>query len=165
MTPEQDRIFLAEAVLEAKLAAAAGEVPIGAVIVNAAGTILSRGRNAMESLQDATAHAEMTALREAARSLGSWRLDGCTLYASLEPCPMCAGAILGSRIARVVFGAWDRRLGACGTHWNIPGQNPIHRDIEVIGGLAQEECTGLLQDFFRELRNGTRLTSRKRRAL
>jgi len=163
MSPEQDLLFLEEAIREAHLAGSEGEVPIGAVIVSAEGEILARGRNAMEHRQDATAHAEMFALREAARRLDSWRLDGCTLYASLEPCPMCAGAILGSRIARVVFGAYDHRLGACGTHWNIPGENPIHRQVEVIGGLRQEECANLLRDFFRELREGTRPTSKARR--
>jgi tRNA(adenine34) deaminase len=161
MTP-QDRLFLGLAMDEARLAGEEGEVPVGAVLVKD-GQILSRARNAMERLQDATAHAEVRAISEASRARDSWRLDGATLYVSLEPCPMCAGAILNSRIARVVFAAHDHRLGACGTHWNIPGENPIHRQVEVEGGMLQEEGTGLLKSFFKELRLGVRETSRRRR--
>ena len=140
----------------------AGEVPIGAVVVSE-GLVIGRGRNRMEELQDATAHAEMFALREASKTLGSWRLDGCQLYASLEPCPMCAGAILHSRIGRVVYGAPDNRLGACRTHWAILERNPIGREIEVVDGVRGEESSALLRTFFRELREGSRLRSADRR--
>lgn len=162
MISDQDRVWLELALEEARAAAQEGEVPIGAVLV-LDGQILSKTRNAMERLQDATAHAEIRAISEASRARDSWRLDGATLYVSLEPCPMCAGAILNSRIARVVFAAHDHRLGACGTHWNIPGDNPIHRQVTVEGGCMQEEGAGLLKAFFRDLREGRRESSRKRR--
>lgn len=162
MISDQDRVWLELALEEARAAAQEGEVPIGAVLV-LDGQILSKARNAMERLQDATAHAEIRAISEASRARDSWRLDGATLYVSLEPCPMCAGAILNSRIARVVFAAHDHRLGACGTHWNIPVENPIHRPVTVEGGCMQEEGAGLLKVFFRDLREGRRESSRKRR--
>lgn len=140
----------------------AGEVPIGAVIAQG-DRILSESRNRMEELQDASAHAEILAIRQASAKLGSWRLDGCTLYASLEPCPMCAGAVLNSRIARVVYAARDRRLGACHTHWAILSRNPIGRDIEVLDGILGDESAGLLRTFFKDLREGRRERSRIRR--
>jgi tRNA(adenine34) deaminase len=146
----------------ARQAGEAGEVPIGAVVVQN-GAVIGRGRNRMEELQDATAHAEMFALREASISLGSWRLDGCQLFATLEPCPMCAGAILHSRIGRVVYGAPDKRLGACRTHWAILERNPIGREIEVVDGVLSEQSAELLRTFFRELREGTRARSADRR--
>jgi tRNA(adenine34) deaminase len=139
----------------------AGEVPIGAVVVRE-GVVIGRGRNRMEELQDATAHAEMFALREASRSVGSWRLDGCELFATLEPCPMCAGAILNSRIARVVYGAPDHRLGACRTHWAILERNPIGREIEVVDGVLAKDSADLLRGFFRALREGDRRSSSDR---
>jgi len=163
LSSETDLAFLDLAMGLARQAAEAGEVPIGALVTDADGQILSQAHNLMETRQDATAHAECLAIQAAAKALDSWRLDGCTLYVTLEPCPMCAGAILNSRIRRVVFGAWDHRLGACGTHWNIPSENPINRQVEVTGGLLQDECAGLLKTFFKELREGTRLSSRVRR--
>jgi tRNA(adenine34) deaminase len=163
LTLTSDLAFLGLTMDLARQAADAGEVPIGALVTNADGQILSKAHNLMETRQDATAHAECLAIQAAAKALDSWRLDDCTLFVTLEPCPMCAGAILNSRLGRVVFGAWDHRLGACGTHWNIPGENPIHRQVEVVGGLLQDECAGLLKSFFKELRDGTRLSSRVRR--
>lgn len=145
-------------------AADAGEVPIGALVVGPEG-LLGKGRNRMEELRDATAHAEILALREASRSLGQWRLDGLTLFATLEPCPMCAGAILNSRIARVVYAAPDHRLGACRTHWAILSQNPIGRSVEVVDGILEEPSAGLLKDFFRQLRNGQRSSSSERQSI
>ena len=139
----------------AREAGEAGEVPIGALVVRD-GAVIGRGRNRMEELQDATAHAEMFALREAASALGTWRLDGCQLFASLEPCPMCAGAVLNSRIGRVVYGAPDHRLGACRTHWALLERNPIGREVEVVDGVLGEESAQLLKSFFRELRTGER---------
>jgi len=146
-----DKKMMELAFREAELAYQAGEVPIGAVIVKEERPI-GRGRNAMESLKDPTAHAEMIAVTAACNSLGDWRLDGCTLYATLEPCPMCAGAILNSRIARVVFAARDHRLGACGSTMNILSENPINRSVVVEEGLMGEEGKLLLQQFFAEQR-------------
>lgn len=146
----------------AREAAADGEVPIGCVVVRE-GRILSEARNAMERLQDATSHAEIRAISGASRALDSWRLDGCTLYVTLEPCPMCAGAILNSRLARVVYGAGDPRLGACDTHFRILSDNPIHRPVEVEAGVRGEESAALLRSFFRDLRQGLRERSRVRR--
>lgn len=166
MTPaeETDRRFMERALELARLAAQVGEVPIGALVVRD-GRILGEARNAMESLQDASAHAEILALREASRALDSWRLEGCTLYATLEPCPMCAGAVLNARIDRVVYAARDRRLGACHTHWALLDQNPIGRKIEVVDGLMASESAALLKEFFRDLREGRREPSRIRRGL
>jgi tRNA(Arg) A34 adenosine deaminase TadA len=141
-----------------------GEVPIGALVVRG-DRILGEAKNAMETLQDASAHAEILAIRSASKTLDSWRLDDCTLYASLEPCPMCAGAVLNSRIARVVYAARDRRLGACHTHWALLDQNPIGRKIEVRDGLLAAESAALLQEFFRDLREGRRERSKVRHGL
>ena len=148
-----DRDFLQAALDLAREAGDAGEVPIGAVVVHQ-GKIIGRGRNRMEERGDATAHAEMLALREAYATMGDWRLDECALYASLEPCPMCAGAILHSRIARVAYSARDVRLGACRTHWGVLERNPIGREIEVVEGILMEESAALLRSFFRALRDG-----------
>lgn len=159
-----DAGFMGRALELAREAGEAGEVPIGAVVVRD-GIVLSESRNRMEELQDASAHAEILAIRDASRKLDSWRLDGCTLYASLEPCPMCAGAILNARIGRVVYAARDKRLGACHTHWAILSQNPIGRSIEVVDGVRDDESAALLKEFFRDLREGRRERSRIRRGL
>lgn len=159
-----DSRFMERALELAREAGDAGEVPIGALIAQG-GRILSESRNRMEELQDASAHAEILAIRLASAKLGSWRLDDCTLYASLEPCPMCAGAVLNSRIARVVYAARDRRLGACHTHWAILSRNPIGREIEVLDGILGDESARLLQGFFKDLREGRRERSRVRRRI
>lgn len=159
---DADHLFMGMALDLADEAASDGEVPIGCVVV-LDGKILSRGRNRMERLQDASAHAEMEALRGASAALSSWRLDDCVLYATLEPCPMCAGAILNSRVARVVYGARDERLGACDTHFRILAQNPIHRVVEVVDGVRSDECADRMRAFFRSLRSGERASSRVRR--
>jgi tRNA(adenine34) deaminase len=143
-----DLPFLRRALELARAAGEAGEVPIGAVVVRE-GAVVGEGRNRMEELRDATAHAEMFALREASKALGDWRLDGCTLYASLEPCPMCAGAALHARIGRVVYSARDVRLGACRTHWGVLERNPIGRVVEVEEGQLESESAELLRSFFR----------------
>lgn len=158
----QDERYMELALELAREAMDQGEVPIGCVIVKD-GAVLAQGRNRMEAAQDASAHAEMQAISAASRSLDSWRLDGCTLYVTLEPCPMCAGAILLSRVGRVVYGAADRRLGACDTHYGILSGNPIHREVDVLGGVREAESAALLRSFFRELRSGARATSRARR--
>lgn len=151
----QDRQWMQVALNEAQAAAAAGEVPVGAIVVHQ-GRIIGRGRNACEQLQDATAHAEMIALTAASGAMGSWRLEDCVLYVTLEPCPMCLGACLNARVPRVVFGTLEPKCGACGSVVDLrspPGYN--HR-IEVTGGVLAGECGQVLKDFFRALREARR---------
>ena len=141
-----------EALEEAKKAAAMGEVPVGAVIVHG-GKIIGRGHNETESRRDPTAHAEMIAIRQAAAALGGWRLPDCTMFVTVEPCSMCAGAIVWSRIEKLYIGTPDPKAGACGSVFNIP-QNPrLNHFTEIEIGLMQEECSGILKDFFKNLRN------------
>jgi tRNA(adenine34) deaminase len=147
----QDERFLRAALVEAAKGGDKGEVPIGCVLVKD-GRILGRGHNLMETLRDPTAHAEILAIGAACQALDNWRLDGCTLYVTLEPCPMCAGAILNSRVARVVYGARDKRLGALGSTYDILDENPINRVVAVEGPTMEEECLGMLRAFFRDLR-------------
>lgn len=137
---------------QARQAPASGEVPIGTLLVRN-GEILATAHNLRETSQDPTAHAEMIVIREAAAKLGTWRLTGCTLYVTLEPCPMCAGAIVQARIARLVFGAWDPKAGACGSLMDIPAEPRLNHRVEVDGGLFEEESQTLLQEFFRNRRN------------
>jgi tRNA(adenine34) deaminase len=151
LQPPDDEYFMRQALREAQGAYAEGEVPIGCVIVKE-GKILGRGRNHMETLRDPTAHAEILAMGAASGALENWRLDGCTLYATLEPCPMCAGAILNGRIAKVVYGSKDKRLGALGSAYDILTGNPLNRSVEVVGGILADECLGLLRSFFQEMR-------------
>ena len=147
----RDEAFMREALIEAEKAARLGEVPIGAVIVRA-GEIIVRTHNLRETTHDATAHAEVLAIREAGRLLGGWRLTGCTLYVTIEPCPMCAGALLQSRIDRVVFGAPDPKTGADRSLLEIL-QNPgLNHRVEVRDGVLAEECSELIKQFFRERR-------------
>ena len=136
----------------AEEAAARGEVPVGCVVVGPAGDVLGRGRNRREEDRSAAAHAEMEAIGEACRRRGDWRLGDCTLYVTLEPCPMCAGAILNARVGRVVFGARDAVMGSCGSVIDLFMENYGYRP-QVIGGVLGEECGNLLRDFFRQVRN------------
>jgi tRNA(adenine34) deaminase len=136
------------ALAEARLALASADVPIGAVVVGPDGTVIGTGRNEREAHQDPTAHAEMVAIREAARALGSWRLDGCTLVVTLEPCAMCAGAIVLARIPRVVFGAWDEKAGASGSVFDILRERRLNHWVEVYPGVREDECGALLREFF-----------------
>ena len=129
----------------------AGEVPVGAVVVKE-GEIVGRGYNAPISRHDPTAHAEIMALRNAAENLGNYRLVGCSLYVTLEPCPMCVGAIFHARIARVVYGATDPKTGACGSIVNLPENGRLNHHAEVVGGALEQECGQLLSDFFAERR-------------
>jgi tRNA(adenine34) deaminase len=138
------------ALAQAVLAAEAGETPVGAVVARGA-DILGRGRNRREGEGDPTAHAELLAIREAARALGGWRLTGCTLYVTLEPCPMCAGAILNARLRRVVFGAQDPKAGCCGSVTDLFALPFNHRPA-VSGGCLAPESAALLQTFFHSLR-------------
>ena len=135
----------------AALAPASGEVPIAALLVHE-GQVLAQAHNLRETRQDPTAHAEILAIQEAAAKLGTWRLIDCTLYVTLEPCPMCAGAIVQSRIARVVFGAWDPKAGACGSLMDIPTDPRLNHRVEVAGGMLEMESQRLLQTFFQARR-------------
>lgn len=137
---------------EARAAGEFGDIPIGAVVLDATGAVIARGRNARESRSDPTAHAEIEALRVAAQSRGSWRLDGCTLLVTLEPCPMCAGAVVMSRIDRLVFGAWNDEYGAAGSAWDLVRDRRLNHQVEVVGGVLSDECGGLVRDFLGERR-------------
>ncbi|MFD2170767.1 tRNA adenosine(34) deaminase TadA [Tumebacillus lipolyticus] len=143
--------YMREAIQEAKIAQSYGEVPIGAVIVQD-GAIIARGHNMREIWKDPTAHAELIAIREAARALGGWRLTGCTLYVTLEPCPMCAGSIVLSRVDEVIIGAMDAKGGAVGSVMNIVETDDFNHRPAVSTGVLAEECGILLKEFFRELR-------------
>ena len=133
---------------QARGATASGDVPVGAVVVDPSGAVVGAARNRREADVDPTAHAEVLALREAARATGSWRLDGHTLAVTLEPCPMCAGAIVLARVARVVLGAWDPKAGAAGSVWDIVRDRRVNHRVEVVGGVREPECSALLLDFF-----------------
>lgn len=132
----------------ATAAAGDGDVPVGAVVVSPAGEVIGEGRNVREVEGDPTAHAEIVALREAARKTGEWRLEGCTLVATLEPCPMCAGALVLSRVSTLVMGAWDPKMGACGSVWDIVRDRRATHRVEVISGVREAECSQVLLDFF-----------------
>jgi tRNA(adenine34) deaminase len=145
--------FMLEALSEARLAGAAGDVPIGCVVVHDdTGRIIGRGRNRREVDRDPTAHAEILAMREAAVALGQWRLVGCTLVVTLEPCPMCAGAIVNARVARVVFGTADPKAGAAGSVMNLLNDARLNHQAEVIAGTLADACALLLREFFQRQR-------------
>lgn len=145
-----------EAIALARQAAQAGDVPVGAVVLDADGTIIGRGYNTREAHGDPLAHAEIVAMREAAQSRGDqgtqgkqgWNLEDCTLVVTLEPCPMCAGACVQTHIGSIVFGAWDAKLGACGSVWDIPRDPHIGHAPTVQGGVEEQQCAALLTDFF-----------------
>ncbi|WP_438270767.1 tRNA adenosine(34) deaminase TadA [Streptomyces platensis] len=139
-----------QALGEAARAPGTGDVPVGAIVLSADGTVLGTGHNEREATGDPTAHAEVLALRAAARALGKWRLTDCTLVVTLEPCTMCAGAIVLSRIDRVVYGARDAKAGAAGSLWDVIRDRRLNHRPEVITGVLEAECAALLTDFFRE---------------
>ena len=147
-----DKLWMEQALSLAREAAEQGETPVGAVLVKD-GHVIGCGRNRTEEYKNATAHAEILAIEEACKSLGDWRLSDCTLYVSMEPCPMCAGAIVNSRIGRVVYGTPDARAGSFGSVLHLNAY-PFHRKVEVVGGVCAEESALLLQDFFRKTRDG-----------
>ncbi|MFF4696610.1 tRNA adenosine(34) deaminase TadA [Streptomyces chattanoogensis] len=134
---------------EAGRAPGTGDVPVGAVVLSADGTVLGTGHNEREATGDPTAHAEVLALREAAKAVGEWRLTGCTLLVTLEPCTMCAGAIVLSRVDRVVYGARDAKAGAAGSLWDVIRDRRLNHRPEVITGVLEADCAALLTDFFR----------------
>jgi tRNA(adenine34) deaminase len=148
---QRDERFMDVALREAALAADEGEVPVGAVIVWQ-GQVIARGRNQRELLNDPTAHAEMLAITAAAEFLDSWRLTGCTLYVTLEPCLMCAGAMINSRIDRLVFAAADPKAGACGSLYSVLADSRLNHRVEVVAGVRTEQASELLQKFFRAQR-------------
>jgi len=137
---------------EARAALATGDVPIGAVVLDESGTPVSRGRNIREADHDPTGHAEVVALRSAARGRGEWRLEGHTLVVTLEPCTMCAGAAVLSRVERIVFGAWDPKAGAVGSLWDVVRDRRLNHRPEVIAGVREAEAAALLEEFFAEQR-------------
>lgn len=144
--------WMGEALAEARSALDSGDVPVGAIILDADGNRLGVGRNQRELHQDPTAHAELIAIREAAAALGDWHLTGATLVVTLEPCVMCAGAILNSRIPRVVFGAWDEKAGAVGSVYDVLRDRRLNHTVEVIAGVEAEACAQLLLEFFQSKR-------------
>ena len=146
-----DETFMHLALAEARVAAEAGEVPIGAVLVRA-GEVIARGRNLRETLSDPTAHAEIVVLREAARAEGTWHLEDTTLYVTLEPCPMCAGALVLARVARLVYGVPDPKAGAAGTLMNVVQDERLNHRLEVTSGVLAAECGAILKEFFQARR-------------
>jgi tRNA(adenine34) deaminase len=141
-----------QALAEAEAAAFTSDVPVGAVVLDAAGAVVGRGRNQREAAADPTAHAEILALRMAGESRRDWRLEDCTLVVTLEPCTMCAGALLAARMSRLVFGAADPRAGAAGSVWDVLHDPRLGPPVEVIGGVLAGPCAALLQDFFDQRR-------------
>lgn len=143
---------MAEAIAEARLAPSHGDVPIGAVVLDASGAVVARAHNEREVRGDPTAHAEVLALRRAADARGSWRLEDCTLVVTLEPCTMCAGALVLSRVRRLVFGAFDPKAGAVASLWDVVRDPRLNHRPEVVGGISEDECGALLQEFFAQHR-------------
>lgn len=148
---ESDRLFMKQALEEAQQAALLGEVPIGAVLVYE-GKIIARAHNLRETTQNATTHAELLVIQEACKKIGSWRLEDTTLYVTLEPCPMCAGAILQSRVPRVVYGARDQKAGCVDSLYRLLNDERFNHECDVTEGILAEECGQILTDFFRALR-------------
>lgn len=149
---EEDIRFMQLALREAEKAAEEGEIPVGAIVV-ADGKVIARGRNKREAWKDPTAHAEIIALKKAAKMLGRWRLSGVTLYVTVEPCPMCAGAMVLARIERLVYSCTDPKTGACETLYNIPQDNRLNHRVKVTTGVLEKEGQALLKVFFRKLRD------------
>jgi tRNA(adenine34) deaminase len=145
---DANRALMEQALACAREAEAAGEVPVGAVVVDATGAVIARAANAPIARHDATAHAEMLALRAAGLVLGNYRLPGCVLYVTLEPCAMCVGALVHARVARIVYGAADPKTGACGSVFDLAASSKMNHRIEVTGGVLADECGALLKRFF-----------------
>jgi tRNA(adenine34) deaminase len=159
----RDKKFIREALKEAKKALKAGEVPVGAVAVKS-GRIISRGYNRSITDNDPSAHAEIVVLRKASKTLKNYRLTGCELYVTVEPCAMCAGALVLARIKRIIFGAYDKKGGACGSIFNIAAHKALNHRIEIVPGILKNECSSLIKDFFkskRKVENIVRLESRE----
>lgn len=149
--PAPSRVYaplVRDAIAEGALAAETGDVPIGALVVTDDGDVVGRGRNRREADGDPTAHAEIVALRAAAEALGSWRLDGCTLIVTMEPCSMCAGALVLARVRRLVYGAADPKTGAVGSLWDLVRDRRLNHRPEVVSGVLADECGAMVRDFF-----------------
>ena len=145
---DADLAAMGHALRLAEAAGSAGDVPVGAVVTDAAGRVIGEGRNLREPTHDPTAHAEIVALRQAAAAARSWNLEGCTLVVTLEPCLMCAGALLQARVSRLVFGAWDEKAGAAGSVYDVVRDRRLPYRAEVVGGVAEEAASALLREFF-----------------
>jgi tRNA(adenine34) deaminase len=145
---QQYSVWMGQALDLASSALASGDVPVGALVLSPGGDVLGVGRNMREAGGDPTAHAEVVAIRAAASAFGSWRLQDCTLVVTLEPCVMCAGALMLARISRLVLGAWDPKAGACGSVWDLVRDRQATNRVEVIGGVREQECSQILLDFF-----------------
>jgi tRNA(adenine34) deaminase len=148
VTPDGDDAAMLLALAEARRCLDIGEVPVGAVVLSAAGDVLASAHNEREATADPTAHAEVLALRRAAAATGSWQLTGSTLVVTLEPCTMCAGALVLARVARLVFGAWDPKAGAAGSLWDVVRDRRLNHRPEVVAGVRADECAALLLEFF-----------------
>lgn len=147
MTPQHFEASMRRALAQAEQAAAEGEIPIGAVVLDSQGNVLATAHNTREASHDPTAHAEVLALRAAAERQQSWRLDGCTLVVTLEPCPMCAGAAVMSRIGTLVFGAWNDEYGAAGSRWDLVRDRRLNHQVEVFSGVLADECGAMVREF------------------
>lgn len=157
-----DKAYMQLALCEARKAAALGEIPIGAVLVDkATGAVVCAGHNMRETWQDATAHAEVIVIREACAKLKRWRLSGCTLYVTVEPCPMCSGAIVNSRIDRVVYGCPDAKAGGAESIFNIITNPNLNHCADVASGVCEEECAQVMKDFFKRRRQENKLNKQK----
>jgi len=148
---ELDRRYMREALELARRALESEDVPVGALVVRA-GRVIGRGYNQREKLQDPTAHAEMLAITAAAQAVGHWRLEGCAMYVTLEPCAMCAGALVLARVERLVFGPFDEKAGACGSLYNIACDPRLNHRVEITAGVLAEPCAALLRQFFKRRR-------------
>lgn len=157
--------WMGHAIEQARRCPETGDVPVGAVLVTGDGEVVGRGRNRRVADADPLAHAELVAIRDAARSRAHYRLDDCLLVVTLEPCLMCAGAAMQARLPRIVFGAWDPKAGACGSAWDVTGDNPSPLHTTAVGGVRDRECAAMLTDFFRQRRTDRRrLTTDDRRS-
>jgi tRNA(adenine34) deaminase len=150
--------FMKLAIIEAEKALLLKEVPVGAVIVKN-GVVIAKGHNLRETLRNATSHAEVIAINEACTKLNGWRLFGCDMYVTLEPCPMCAGALVNARVDKIIYGAADHKRGACGSIYNIGHDERLNHRLEVVGGVCEKECVALLQNFFVEKRKALKKKS------
>jgi tRNA(adenine34) deaminase len=160
LDPPNDEHFMCEALRQAQKAYDAGEVPVGAIVLRA-GKIIARAHNQVELLRDATAHAEMLALTQAEAAVGDWRLTDCDLYVTKEPCPMCAGALVHTRVRRVIFGCIDPSAGAAGSVMNLLQMPTLNHRCDVASGILQNECAAILQNFFRKRRPDKQIENRK----
>ena len=156
MSARTDADAMGLALDAARAGARAGEIPIGAVVIGPDGDVIATAHNAREGSHDPTAHAEILALRSAAGLLGRWRLDDCTMVVTMEPCPMCAGAVVMSRLRRLVFGAWNEEYGAAGSRWDLVRDRRLNHRAEVVGGVRADECGAIVGAFMADQRDATR---------